>query len=409
MMDALARLASGARAELVDHILPYWADRTIDPVRGGFIGRIDGHDRPEPGAARGAVLNARILWTFSAACRTLQTDQWCDEADEAYHALRDRFRDPDHGGIYWMVSASGEPTETKKQVYAQAFAIYGLAEYVRHSKDAEALAWAQDLYRLIERRAVDPVRGGYLEAFSREWGPLADVRLSEKDTDAPKTMNTHLHVLEAYTTLYHVWPDAGLAARIRALLDLFLDRVIDPVTGHLGSFFGMDWTPASGVVSYGHDIEASWLMDEAADVLGDDELSTRVRTASLRLARLACTEGLDEDGGLFNERDASGHLDADKHWWPQAEAVVGFLNAYAHTDDPAFARAAAQAWAFIQQHIIDREGGEWFFRVSRDGTPYREEDKVGPWKCPYHNARACMEIMHRVPTPEPLAARAHPA
>ena len=402
-MNALSQLADEARSELVDHILPYWAQRTPDPARGGFIGRIDGHGRPEPEAARGAVLNARILWAFSAACRTLNTDRWCDEADRAYDYLRGHFRDAEHGGIYWSVSASGEPLDTKKQVYAQAFAIYGLAEYVRMYGGDEALAWARELYGLIETHAADREHGGYVEAFSPEWGPLADVRLSEKDDDAPKSMNTHLHVLEAYTTLYRVWPDSGLADRLRALLHLFLDRVIDPETGHLTCFFEMDWTRASGVVSYGHDIEASWLLDEAADVLGDDALAERVREVAARLARVTLAEGLDADGGLFNERGARGHLDSDKHWWPQAEAIVGFLNAYQHTARPEFADAAQAVWAFLNRNVIDREGGEWFFRVSASGVPYREEDKAGPWKGPYHNGRACMEIMSRVGEAMPAA------
>ena len=394
-MEALHSLAEAARAELVEHILPFWAERTLDDEHGGFVGRIDGHGRRVPEAAKGSVLNARILWTFAAACRALGTDRWCAEADRAYDALRVHFADPEHGGVFWTVAPDGTPVDDKKQVYAQAFTIYALAEHVRQRDDAEALAWAQALYRLLEDRAVDPGHGGYVEAFSRDWGPAADLRLSEKDADAPKSMNTHLHVLEAYTALARVWPDAELAARLRALVEIVLDRIVDPDTGHLGLFFGMDWAPLSADVSFGHDVEASWLLEEAASVLGDADLAARVRPVALRLARLTLEEGLDADGGLFNERDEDGHLDTDKHWWPQAEAVVGFFAAYEHTGDRAFADAARQTWAFIQRAIVDREGGEWFFRVDREGAPYQEEDKVGPWKCPYHNARACLEIMAR--------------
>lgn len=394
-METLAPLAGAARAELVDHILPYWAGRAVDYDEGGFVGRIDGHDRLVTGAPKGVVLNARILWTFAAACRALGTDAWRGEADRAYDALR-RFRDPAHGGVVWTTTASGRPLDDKKQVYAQAFTIYALAEYFRYSGSAGALAWAKALYRLLEERAVDPARGGYVEAFARDWGPAADLRLSEKDDDTPKSMNTHLHVLEAYTTLYRVWPDAGLEDRLRDLIGIFLDRVIDPATGHMTCFFDLDWSRTSGLVSFGHDVEASWLLDEAAAALDDPALAARVRPVSVRLARLTLEKGLDADGGLFNERAADGHLDTDKHWWPQAEAVVGFLNAYEHTGDEAFAEAALATWAFVQRAVVDREGGEWFFRVSRDGVPYREEDKVGLWKCPYHNARACLEVMDRV-------------
>ena len=396
-METLRSLAEAARAELVDHILPYWAERTPDPVHGGFVGRIDGHGRLVAGAPKGGVLNARILWTFAAACRALGTARWCAEADRAYAALQGPFRDREHGGVYWSVTADGRPLETKKQVYAQAFAVYALAESVRLTGDPEALAWAQELYGLIETHAVDPVHGGYLEAFSREWGPAADVRLSEKDDDAPKSMNTHLHVLEAYTTLYRVWPDPALAGRLRDLIRIFLDRVLDPASGHLTCFFDEDWTRTSALVSFGHDVEATWLLDEAATVLGDGALTEAVRAATVPVVRRTIAEGLDADGGLLNERHADGRLDDDKHWWPQAEAVVGFLNAYQATGDDAFAEAALRTWAFIQRHVVDRDAGEWHFRVSRAGVPYRdEEDKVGPWKCPYHNARACLEIIERV-------------
>lgn len=394
-MEPLAALADEARAELVERVLPFWAERTLDDAHGGFVGRIDGHGRRVPGAPKGSVLNARILWTFAAACHALGTDRWCDEADRAYDALRAHFADPEHGGVYWTVAPDGTPVDDKKQVYAQAFTIYALAEHARQRGDGEALAWAQDLFRLVEDRAVDPVHGGYVEAFARDWGPAADLRLSEKDADAPKSMNTHLHVLEAYTALHRVWPDAALGDRLRVLVELFLDRIVDPATGHLGLFFEMDWAPLSADVSFGHDVEAGWLLNEAAAELGDAALAARVRPVALRLARLTLEEGLDADGGLFNERHADGRLDTDKHWWPQAEAVVGFLDAYEHTGEAAFAEAAHRTWAFIQRAIVDRDGGEWFFRVDRGGVPYREEDTVGPWKCPYHNARACLEIMAR--------------
>ena len=394
-MESLAPLADAARAELVDHILPFWADRAVDDERGGFVGRIDGHGRLVPDAPKGVVLNARILWTFAAAARVLGTDRWRALADRAYDALR-QFQDPEHGGVFWMVEAGGTPRDTKKQTYAQAFALYALAEVHRLDGHAEALDWAKEIYALLEERAVDPAHGGYWEAFARDWGPAADVRLSEKDEDAPKSMNTHLHVLEAYTALHRIWPDVGLADRLRVLLRIFLDRIVDPETGHQRAFFAADWTPTSGLVSYGHDVEASWLLDEAAVVLGDDALVAEVRPVALRLARVSLDEGLDADGGLFNERHADGHLDDDKHWWPQAEAVVGSLNAYEHTGDAAFAHAALRTWGFVQHRVVDRQRGEWHFRVTRDGRPYRdEENKVGPWKCPYHNARACLEIMER--------------
>jgi mannobiose 2-epimerase len=391
----LDALAADARRELTEHILPYWMDRTVDHAHGGFVGRIAGDDQVVPGAPKGAVLNARILWTFAASARVLEDDGYRPMADRAYGYLRDHFADERHGGVFWTLTAAGEPLDTKKQVYAQAFAIYALAEYVRLSGSDAALDWAVRLYRLLEERAVDPIHGGYFEAFARDWGPADDVRLSEKDLDAPKSMNTHLHVLEAYTNLIRIWPDAGLASRLRALIELYLEHIVDAETHHQRCFFTEDWRPVSGVVSYGHDIEASWLLDEAAEALGDASLRVRVFDEAVVMAQRVLADGVDEDGGLLNESKPDHTLDTDKHWWPQAEAVVGFLNAFQHTGDVSFLRATVRSWAFIQRTIVDAEGGGWFYRVSRDGSPYREEDKVGLWKCPYHSARACIEVLGR--------------
>ena len=393
----LERLAEAARTELTGHILPFWADHAPDDVHGGFVGRIDGHGRTVPGAPKGIVLNARILWTFSVAARKLGDARYRALADRAYTALHAHFRDPEHGGVFWTLTADGDPLDTKKQTYAQAFTVYALTEYVRLTDNAEALGWAKELFETLEGRTVDPAWGGYVEAFSRDWGTTDDVRLSEKDADAPKSMNTHLHVMEAYATLYGLWPDAALGERLRALIEIFLDRILASSGDYLTGFFATDWTAVSDTVSFGHDIEAAWLLDEAAEALGDDALTARVRDATVSLARAVLAHGVDADGGLFNEAGPHGLTDTDKHWWPQAEAVVGFLNAYRQTSEAAFVDAAVRSWAFIEDRIIDRDGGEWFFRVSRDGTPYRdEEDTVGPWKCPYHNGRACFETMHRV-------------
>ena len=406
----LRTLADRTRRELTDHILPFWAEHALDARDGGFIGRIDPAGRPDPEAGKGGILGARILWTFAAATRVLGEapaggDRWRAMADRAYAALTQRFLDPVHGGIYWMIAPDGRPLgpsfDDRKHVYAQAFAVYALSEYHRATGHAEALEQAQTLYGLIERHGADPVHGGYYEAFSRDWQPLADARLSDKDADEAKSMNTHLHVLEAYATLLRVWPDAALAERLRALLQLFLDHIIDAERGHLRTFFDDDWTSKAALDSYGHDIEASWLILEAADGLAeagfpDPGLRERVRAAAVALAATTRREGVDRDGSLFNERHADGSLDDDKHWWPQAEAVVGFLNAYEETDDAAFLAAAVRAWDYIEAHVIDRTHGEWFGVLRRDGTPTDKEDKVGPWKCPYHNARACLEVMARV-------------
>lgn len=380
--------------ELTGRVLPFWAKHTLDPVHGGFVGQIDHFGTPQPEAPKGVVLNARILWTFSAAHRLLEGDAYRQEADRAFVYLITHGWDPENEGVFWSLDYRGEPLDTRKQTYAQAFAIYGLTEYHRATGSVEALQRAIRLFGLMEAHTFDRQHGGYIEAFRRDWSVLEDMRLSDKDLNAPKSMNTLLHVLEAYTNLLRVWPNAALRQQLTALTERFLDTVIDPETYHLRLFFDKDWSLMSGLISYGHDIEAAWLLLDAAEVLGDPVLYARVREAAIGIARTTLREGLDADGGLFYEFEDT--LDSDKHWWPQAEAVVGFLVAYQETGDAAFLDAAVAAWDFTKRCILDLENGEWFGRVNRAGVPYEDEDKVGFWKCPYHNARVCFEVMARL-------------
>jgi mannobiose 2-epimerase len=301
------------------------------------------------------------------------------------------------------VEADGRVHSDRKQIYAEAFAIYGLAEWHAATGDPNALAWAKTLFELIERHAAEPKHGGYLEARSGAWAELDDLRLSEKDLNAPKSMNTLLHVLEAYTTLFRVWPDAGLRARLGSLLGVMLDHVVtaEPYT-HCQLFFDLEWNSLSPVISYGHDIEASWLLWDAAEALGDARLLDRTREVALDMARGVLDHGVDADGSVFYEGNADQVVKTDKHWWPQAEAVVGFLNAHALGGDEIYLNAAERTWQFIEDRVIDRVHGEWFAELDRSGRPlpdYPLHDgscKVGPWKCPYHNGRACLEVMRRV-------------
>lgn len=377
----------------LDNILSYWARRAVDEKDGGFYGRLDGHDAVVAGAPKGAVLNARILWTFSAACNHRPDAAYLALARRAFDYIRQYFIDDEFGGVYWLVDAHGQPLDTKKQAYALSFAIYGLAEYYRASGDETALELAKAQYRTVEAHCFDAARGGYLEALTRNWQPLADLRLSAKDANEKKTMNTHLHVLEAYANLYRAWPDAGLAGQIRGLLGVFEAHIIDPETHHLRLFFDEDWRSKSDIVSYGHDIEAAWLLLEAAEVLHDEALTARFRALALPMAA-AAAEGLDADGGLNYELEP-GHLIRDKHWWVQAEALVGFLNAYQLGGGQHFLDKFAGVWAFTQAHILDRVGGEWVWGVEADHRLMPGQDKAGPWKCPYHNGRACLEILRR--------------
>jgi mannobiose 2-epimerase len=398
----LASYAQEMSAELT-RITDFWLANTLDERRGGFIGQMDGAGQINTQADKGSILNARILWTFSAAYRHTGNPAHLAAATRAFDYLLAHFIDNEHGGIYWLVNADGQPLNTRKQIYALAFAIYGLSEYYRATQNPQALAASQQLFEWIETHSYDPAHGGYFEAFGRAGELLADQRLSDKDRQAPKTMNTHLHVLEAYANLYRCWPDARLAQRLRKLLDTFLTHILDAETGHLRLFFTADWTPVAELVSYGHDIEAAWLLREAAQVLGDAALLAQVEAAGLRLTQ-ATAAALLPDGSLPHELDrATGHLDRHREWWVSAEAMVGFLNAYQLTGDATHLHHSYQAWGFAQRHLLDHAHGEWRWGVHDDYRPMTEQDKVGFWKCPYHNARACLEVLHRCQRLAPLA------
>ena len=384
------------RNELLSNILPYWANRMVDEENGGFYGRRDGYDHLEPKADKAIILNTRILWTFSHAVVVLDDRNFKRVADRAYQYITKYFLDLNAKGVYWMVDYQGKPVNTKKQIYAQAFAIYAFVEYFKASGKKESLEHAIDLFRLIEKYSFDTQENGYLEAFDREWNLLDDLRLSDKDANEKKTMNTHLHVLEAYTTLYQAWKDPFLAKQLKNLIILFRDKIVSK-TRHFNLFFDEHWNVKSHEISYGHDIEGSWLLVEAAEALGDKKLLQEIRELCLAMVEETLQHGFDEDGGLMNEANQQGLIDSDKHWWPQAEALVGLVNAWQLSANDKYLEAAIRNWRFIQDKLIDKEFGEWFWRVNRKGEINRTEDKSGPWKCPYHNGRAMLELINRLP------------
>lgn len=391
----IKRMRQEMLEELENNILPFWMTRMVDKAAGGFIGRISGTGEPDSAAPKGAILNARILWTFSAAWRLFGKCEYLETADRAKREIIDRFYDREYGGVYWSLDASGNPLDTRKQIYALGFAIYGLAEYSRATGDPEALEYAVRLFNDIESHSFDAGKNGYLEAFTREWGSIEDMRLSDKDINECKTMNTHLHIIEPYTALYRVWKDPRLEDRLRNLLDIFSGLILDPSTAHLRLFFNEDWKSSHNIVSYGHDIEASWLLWETAGVIGDDDIKDRLGPLCIRIAE-AASEGYIDGGGMIYEYDGdTGAVDADRHWWVQAETVVGYFNIWQMTGDRKALERAAGCWDFIRRHIVDRDGGEWFWSLKADGTANVSDDKAGFWKCPYHNGRMCMEIIER--------------
>jgi mannobiose 2-epimerase len=384
------------REELTGNILPFWMAHTPDKVNGGFYGALTNDLEIHNEVPRSAILCGRILWTYANAYRKLGDKEYLGMATWAYDYLRSAFLDPEYGGVYWTVDAAGKPVFDRKHHYAQAFAIYGLAEYYRATEQLESLELAQSLFHLLEKHAYDPVNGGYIEGSSRKWETLTDMRLSDRDINCRKSMNTMLHVLEAYTNLLRVWQDASLKAQQRGLIEIFLQRIVDPSTGHFKLFFDDQWNSLLPNVSYGHDIEGSWLLLEAAEVQGDPALVERVCKTTIQMATAVYQDGLEADGSLPYESGPQGLVDSDKSWWVQAEAMVGFYNAYQVSGQRRYAQAAQASWKYIRDNMVDKVHGDWIKKLHRDGTVDETNYKVGPWECPYHNSRACFEMLDRL-------------
>ncbi len=409
---------------LENNILHFWQTKMVDRENGGFYGRIDGQEVLHPEAEKGAILNARILWTFSAAYRVSGKNEYLKTATYAKEYFIEHFIDKEYGGVYWSVDHKGQPLNTRKQFYAIGFALYGLSEYVRATGDREALDYAIQLFECIENHAFDSEFNGYIEAQTRDWQPIADMRLSELDANFPKSQNTHLHIIEPYANLYRCLQElkakescdyvpvlgsvlpVGISvsqetvnrveAALRNIIGIFTDKILNPETHHLDLFFEMDWTRGAGrLESYGHDIECSWLMHEAALVLGDPYVLDRVEPIVREVAK-ASEKGLRPDGSMIHEANLdTGHVDDDLHWWVQAENVVGWFNIWQHFGDEEAYERAVRCWQYIKDQLIDWENGEWHWSRHPDGTLNLVDDKAGFWKCPYHNGRMCLEVIER--------------
>ncbi|MEK5640834.1 N-acylglucosamine 2-epimerase [Paenibacillus rhizosphaerae] len=380
------------RREWTEHILPFWAGLR-DDRHGGYYGEVSVDLQTDTQAPKGGIATARQLWSFSAAYRVTGDEIWASHAKHAYSFLKDRLIDRDHGGMYWMVDHEGQPLDTRKHVYAQSFAVYSLSEYSRATGDAEALELARELFGLIEEKGYDTGIQAYKEEFDREWHERTNEMLSENGINADITMNTTIHVLEAYTTLYRAWPDPRVRSALENLLSMLYNRIYDPEKKRLNVFFDRSWNSLLDLTSFGHDIEASWLIDDAMKVIGSDhaDYAKMVVDIAYQIADTA----VSEDGSLMNEQDGD-RIDDTRIWWVQAESMVGFYNAYQRTGDTRFLDMIDRMWTYTKTHIIDsRGGGEWYWSVQADGQPDRREI-AGPWKCPYHNSRFCIEMIERM-------------
>lgn len=379
-------------------ILRYWLNNMIDPADGSCYGERDCNEKLIADAPRGCILNGRLLWTLSSGARVFGNEEYKKAAARLYAYIREHFEDKKNGGYFWSLNADGTPLDTKKQGYAQGFMLYGISEYYRISADAQALKDAIAIFERMEKYFYDPVDGGYIEALAADWTPMDDVRLSDKDQNTPKSMNTHLHILEPYTNLYRIWKNDKLLLAIRKLIAIFAEKIIDAKTGHFNLFFDMDWTVKSRIDSYGHDIEGAWLLYEAAEAIEDKALEDKLRPICKRLVDITIAEGLHNGNSIYYEK-VDGHLDTDKHWWPQAEALIGFTDTWRLTGEKKYLDLAKAEWEFIKNYIVDKEHGDWVWRVDKDGRRVYNDMKAGFWKCPYHNSRAMLEVLQRITTP----------
>lgn len=372
-------------------LLAYWMKETPDTHYGGFIGRIGNNGEKFYEAEKGAVLHARILYTFSLAYRVTGNEQYKLFADRAYNFINNHFIDKQFGGVYWSVFPSGLPSKKHKQAYAQAFALYGLTEYYKITGDSYHLKQAVIFYQLIEEKFYDKINRGYTEALSETWNELPDQRLSTKDINAPKSFNTNLHILEAYTNLYEVWKEEGLKHAILQLIETFLKYIVIH-KNKMGLFFTHQWQPLSGISSPGHEIEACWLLLEAARVIEENTLLQKIKQGINPVAE-KLKECISPEGGLYYEVNEYGFVKKEFHWWCQAEAMVGFYECWKLFDKEEWLQKAFNNWQFISRYLIDRERGEWYWGVDENLQPMWEEDKAGFWKCPYHNGRACIKLI----------------
>lgn len=383
-------LVSEVKNELENHIIPFW-NSLRDDEKGGFYGFMDCNLKLDKNAEKGVILHSRILWFYSNCYLVLKDEKCLENAKHCYDFMVKHCVDRENGGVYWLMNADGTVSDSMKHTYCQAFFVYALSSYYDASGDESALRLAMEIFDTIEEKCTDDV--AYLEAMSADWKLIPNDALSENGLMADKTMNTTLHLLEAYTELYRVHKDERVLERLKFQLQLFLDKIFYPEDDRLLVFFDREFKVIGDIHSYGHDIEATWLLDRACEVIGDDSLTEKVSAMNKRvvanIAKIAY-----ENNSLNNERE-NEKINKIRVWWVQAEAVVGFLNGYQKYGEEKYMEMAENIWGYIKSELIDkRDGGEWHSQIEEDGKP-SVKPVVDPWKCPYHNGRMCLEVLKR--------------
>lgn len=380
------------RSHLTENIIPFWKALRDDEF-GGYYGWMDYDLKLDKKAVKGCILNSRITWFFSNAYTLLKDESLLEEAKHGFAFMKEHCMDKENGGIYWSIKYNGEPEDTTKHTYNQAFSIYALSSYYEASKDEEALSMAKELFRIIETKCTDEI--GYKEAFDKEFHEIENDKLSENGVIAEKTMNTLLHVFEAYTELYRVSGMPEVKERLKWIMDTFADKVYNPVLHRQEVFFDANMNSIIDLHSYGHDIETAWLIDRGVEVLGEKKYEEKMTPITKDLTAQIYKVAFDGHS-LANECE-KGVVNTHRIWWVQAETVVGFLNGWQkNPDKPEYLEAAKAEWNFIKEHVIDkRNGSEWFWEVDAEGKPFEGRPIVEPWKCPYHNGRMCFEVIRR--------------
>lgn len=385
---------------LYNDLIPFWK-KLKDDGHGGFYGFAGNNGIPDTEAPKGVILQSRILWFFSSSYMLFKDKDVLGLADHAYRFLKECCLDKEYGGVYWSVNSDGTVCEDMKHTYCQAFAIYALSAYYRASKDREALELARALYKTIENKCRD--NRGYLEAFNRDFSPAGNDKLSENGVMADRTMNTLLHVLECYTELLYAEYSSDVADSVKEILNIFRTHVYDPGRKICKVFFDMDYRPIIDLESYGHDIEASWLINRACEILNDRKISEEMMPMVTGLSEGALLHAVDISDHAMNNECENGVVDHKKVWWVQAEAVTGFYNAYTLTGNEDYLEASERIWDYIKAYVIDRKTGEWIENIYSDDSIDRTQPLVHEWKCPYHNGRMCIEMIMRLEQASPMS------
>ena len=390
----MRKMSDAAKAHLRNVILPFW-EGLRDDTFGGFYGYMGQDLVLDKNSEKGCILNSRILWFFSEAAMVLGDDTLRPYADHAYRFLSEHCLDRENGGIFWSMTYDGKPLDTTKHTYNQGFAIYALSSYYRLTGKQEALDEAFHLFRLIEKNCTDEI--GYLEAFTADWQPESNEKLSENGVMADKTMNTLLHVFEGYSGLYQASWDPAVGKAMERILNIYADKIWSPALKRQLVFFDANYNSIIDLYSYGHDIESSWLMDWGCGLLSKEALTDRISAINLEMA-LAVIDAAFDGRSLANESDR-GKVNTDRIWWVQAETVVGLIHLWSKLPEQTKYRDyAANAFRFIEDYLVDRRAGsEWFYSVTPEGKPISGKPILEPWKCPYHNGRMCLEIIKKEP------------